>query len=93
MHRRAAERADRIVTVHVQLFSHLRDAAGISELDLELPDSSTVADLLDKLYARTPALRSWDSSILIGAGVEFVGRDYLLRPGEQIAIMPPVQGG
>ena len=93
MHRSAAERADRSVTVHVQLFSHLRDAAGVSELDLELPDSSTVADLLDKLYARTPALRSWDGSILIGAGVEFVGRDYLLRPGEQIAIMPPVQGG
>lgn len=93
MHRRAAERADRIVTVHVQLFSHLRDAAAVSELDLELPDSSTVADLLDKLYARTPALRSWDSSILIGAGVEFVDRDHVVHPGEQIAIMPPVQGG
>ncbi len=93
MHRRAAESADRIVTVHVQLFSHLRDAAGVSELDLELPDSSTVADLLHQLYARTPALRSWDGSILIGAGVEFVGRDYLLRPDEQVAIMPPVQGG
>jgi len=81
------------VTVHVQLFSHLRDAAGVSEFDLELPDSSTVADLLHQLYSRTPALRSWDSSILIGAGVEFVGRDYPLRPGERIAIMPPVQGG
>jgi len=81
------------VTVHVQFFSHLRDAAGISEFDLELPDSSTVADLLHQLYARTPALRSWDSSVLIGVDVEFVGRNYLLRGGEQIAIMPPVQGG
>ncbi len=81
------------MTVHVQFFSHLRDAAGISEFDLELPDSSTVADLLHQLYARTPALRSWDSSVLIGVDVEFVGRNYLLRGGEQIAIMPPVQGG
>ncbi len=81
------------MTVRVQLFSHLRDAAGTSELDLELPDSSTVADLLRQLYARAPALRSWDSSILIGAGMEFVGRNHLLRGGEQIAVMPPAQGG
>ncbi len=79
--------------VRVQLFSHLRDAAGIPELDLELPDGATVADLLRQLYALKPALRSWDSSILIGAGVEFVDRDHVVHPGEQIAIMPPVQGG
>ncbi len=79
--------------VRVQLFSHLRDAAGIPELDLELPDGATVADLLRQLYALKPALRSWDNSILIGAGVEFVARDHVVHPGEQIAIMPPVQGG
>ncbi|MBA3882008.1 MAG: MoaD/ThiS family protein [Chthoniobacterales bacterium] len=81
------------MTVHVQLFSHLRDAAGISELDLELPAGGTVSELLTQLYARVPAVRAWHSSIIIGAGVEFVGRDHVLRAGEQIAIMPPVQGG
>lgn len=79
--------------VRVQLFSHLRDAAGDSESNLDLPEGSTVADLLAQLYERTPALRAWDSSILVGAGVEFVERDYVLRRGEEIAIMPPVQGG
>ncbi len=79
--------------VHVQLFSHLRDAAGTPELDVELPERATVADLLHQLYASKPALRSWDSSILVGIGVEFVYRDHELHPGEQIAIMPPVQGG
>jgi molybdopterin converting factor small subunit len=34
-----------------------------------------------------------DKSILIGSGVEFVGRNYKLRSGEEISIMPPVQGG
>jgi molybdopterin converting factor small subunit len=81
------------VTVQVQLFSHLRDAAGLSELSIELEDGATVGSLLDQLYARTPALRAWDNSILIGVGVEFVGRDYKLRPNEPIALMPPVQGG
>lgn len=79
--------------VHVQFFSRLRDLAGISETEIELPAGSTPADLLESLYSRTPALRDWDKSILVAAGVEFVGRDYVLRPSDQISIMPPVQGG
>lgn len=79
--------------VHVQFFSHLKDAARVSELEIEVPPRTNVDELLQSLYERTPALRKWDSSILIGAGVEFVQRDYILQPNEEIAIMPPVQGG
>jgi molybdopterin converting factor small subunit len=79
--------------VHVQFFSRLRELAGVSEMELALPNGATAADLLELLYLRTPALRDWDKSILIAAGVEFVGRDYVLRPDDQISIMPPVQGG
>ena len=81
------------MNVHVQFFSRLRDLAGVSELDLELPEATKVADLLEFLYARTPALRDWDKSILVAAGVEFVERDYVVQAGDQISIMPPVQGG
>ena len=81
------------MTVRVQLFSHLRDAAGFSESDVELAAGATVSQLLEQLYSRKPALRPWDSSILIGVGVEFVGRDHVLAGGCEIAIMPPVQGG
>jgi molybdopterin converting factor small subunit len=79
--------------VHVQFFSRLRDLAEVSEVELEIREGIRVADLLGILYSRTPALRDWDKSILVAAGVEFVGRDYILRPGDQISIMPPVQGG
>jgi molybdopterin converting factor small subunit len=79
--------------VRVQFFSHLKDLASQSELEMDLGESAKVSDLLGELYTRFPQLRAWDSSILIGAGVEFVERDHLLRPDEEIAIMPPVQGG
>jgi molybdopterin converting factor small subunit len=79
--------------IHVQFFAQLRDAAGASDLSLELPIGSTVGDLLAEVYERIPALRNWNESILMGAGVEFVARDYILQPNEQIALMPPVQGG
>ncbi|MGZ4965801.1 MAG: MoaD/ThiS family protein [Chthoniobacterales bacterium] len=79
--------------VQVQFFSRLKEVAGTSVLETEMPEGATVDDLLGKLYAQLPILREWDNTILIGAGLEFVRRDYVLRPNEQIAIMPPVQGG
>jgi MoaD family protein len=79
--------------VHVQFYAQLRDLIGIRELDVDLAEGATVRELLDQLYVKQPALRSHDKSILIGAGVEFVNRSYKLKPGAEIAIMPPVQGG
>jgi molybdopterin converting factor small subunit len=79
--------------VHVQFFSRLRDLAGASEMALDVPEGTRATDLLEILYARTPALRDWDKSILVAAGVEFVGRDYVIQPADSISIMPPVQGG
>jgi molybdopterin converting factor small subunit len=81
------------VKVQVHFFSRLKDIAKSSELEVEVKDGASVNDLLGQLYACIPVLRDWDSTILIGAGVEFVGRDHVLQPNEQIAIMPPVQGG
>ncbi len=81
------------MTVRVQFFSHLRDVTGTSEFEAHVPEGATVADLLTVLYGHHPKLRAWDGSILIGAGVEFVERDYLLKESDEIAVMPPVQGG
>jgi MoaD family protein len=79
--------------VRVQFYAQLRDLIGVHELDLELPQGATVRDLLEQIYAQKPALCAHDKSILVGAGLEFVDRKYELNPGEEIAIMPPVQGG
>lgn len=79
--------------VRVQFYAQLRDLVGMRELDIELSERATVRDLLDEIYARFPALRPHDKSILVGAGVEFVDRNHALKPGDEIAIMPPVQGG
>jgi len=79
--------------VQVQFFSRLRDLTGKAPTELDIPEGAQVADLLELLYSRAPSLRDWDQSILVAAGVEFVGRDYILKPGDEISIMPPVQGG
>lgn len=79
--------------IRVEFYSQLYDLTGVRRLDLDLPPKSTVADLLEEVYAKLPALRSRDKSILVGVGVEFVARSYELKPGDEISVMPPVQGG
>jgi len=81
------------MNVPVEFYAQLRNVAGASELKIEIPSGGTVADLLEEIYRQKPALRSHDPTILIGAGVEFVDRTYVIKPDETIAIMPPVQGG
>ena len=88
--------ATKLMKVRVQFYAQLRDLVGMRELELEieLPQGgATVCELLEKIYAQRPALRAHDKSILVGAGREFVDRNYKLNPGEEIKIMPPVQGG
>jgi len=79
--------------VRVMFYAQLSDLLGIRQLDVDVADGATVRDLLGKIYAQQPKLRPHDKSVLIGAGVEFVDRNYRLSSGEEISIMPPVQGG
>jgi molybdopterin converting factor small subunit len=79
--------------ISVQFYAQLRDVVGASELEIYVRQGATVADLVDKVYELKPALLSYDKSILFGAGVDFVERNHVLDEAEEIAIMPPVQGG
>lgn len=79
--------------VRVQFYAQLRDLTKSESAEVDLIDGANVSDLLENLYQRFPALRAQDKTILVGAGVEFVNRDDQLRDGDEIAIMPPVQGG
>jgi molybdopterin converting factor small subunit len=79
--------------LHVRFYSQLRDLAGGSGFDVDLAEGTIVSDLLEQIYVKAPALRPHDKSILIGAGLEFVDRNYKLQAGDEISIMPPVQGG
>jgi MoaD family protein len=81
------------VKIQVQFYAQLRDLVGRQTLDVDLAEGTTISDLLEQLYAKAPALRSHNKNILVGVGVEFVDRNYKLKPDDEISIMPPVQGG
>ena len=80
--------------LNVLFFSLLRDLVGAEQLSVELAaEDAKVRDLLEHLYGLHPKLRDWDSSILVAADLDYADRDQQLKNGQEIAIMPPVQGG
>ncbi len=81
------------MTIETQFFSRLRGLVPGGRLELELPAGTTVAALLERLYADYPALAKWDAHLLIAVGLEYATRDQALADGDQVSIMPPVQGG
>lgn len=79
--------------VRVLFFSKLKEITGLDETERPLEKETTVADFLGELYAEWPALREWDSQVLVAIDLEYTDRDAVLRGGEEVAVMPPVQGG
>ena len=79
--------------IEVQFFSWFKDAAGCGQATEELPDGSTIADLMARIHARYPKLAAAARSTLIAVGFEYAARDQVLKPGDQVSLFPPVQGG
>lgn len=77
----------------VLFFSVLRDITGSEEINWQMPEGATVADLLENLYRRWPKLGEWDASLLVAVNQTYVKRTELLYPQCEVALMPPVQGG
>ena len=81
------------MTVGISFFSWFKDLAGCARTTESLPEGATIEDLLRVLWARYPRLEPMQRSMLIAVGVDYQNRDYLLKPGDEVALFPPVQGG
>ncbi|HEX2746367.1 MAG TPA: MoaD/ThiS family protein [Verrucomicrobiales bacterium] len=82
-----------VMNVRVLFFGPLVDVTGTARLDLTIPESSRVQQLLDTLSDRWPALRERDSSLLTAINLSYARRDEIIPSGAEVAVMPPVQGG
>jgi molybdopterin synthase catalytic subunit len=82
------------VRISVRLFAILREHAGRSGLELELPDGATVADAIDRLREE-PGLDEPLERIHVAAAVnrEYASPADRLAPGDELALVPPVSGG
>jgi molybdopterin synthase catalytic subunit len=79
--------------IDVQLFATLKDRAKAKTISVDVPDSATVAQLLDRVAAVYPALAPALPSALVAVNQEFAFPPTPLKPGDEVALFPPVSGG
>lgn len=77
-------------------FGMLRDLlpeTGPDGLSLDLPDGSTIADLLDRCRAGGDGRPIPWSSIAVAVNREYASANRTLADGDEVALLPPVSGG
>lgn len=81
--------------VLVRLFASYREAAGVGELRLDLPEGATVDDAITAVAQRYPAVggAGGDRALVAARNREYVARDATLDDGDEVALIPPVSGG
>ncbi len=79
--------------VTVRLFARLRDIAGATELERELPVGATARTLWDALTTEHAALSPYRDSVSTAVNEEYAKMDTPLADGDDVAFLPPVSGG
>jgi molybdopterin synthase catalytic subunit len=79
--------------IRVLFFGVLKDLAGYSSESIDLPEHARLADVLRHYEKRIPRMRELVTSMAMSVNQEYAGVDAKLKPGDEVALLPPVSGG
>ena len=81
-----------MIKIKVRCFSQVKYSLGVDELTFELEDGTSVSDL--EKIVREKALGKLDGVTLRTAiNRKYISDNAVLNDGDEIAFIPPVQGG
>lgn len=78
--------------VKLLAFGIVRDVLGNRNIEMELEDDSTTADLRHRLEQQHPRLKEI-LKYAIAINQTYIHEDVVLKDTDEIAIIPPVSGG
>ncbi|WP_324674434.1 molybdopterin converting factor subunit 1 [Hymenobacter sp. GOD-10R] len=76
----------------IALFGITKEIVGKPELELDAPAEQSVAELIEQLRAKYPALNEL-TSFAVAVNSDYADDDYQLHERDEIALIPPVSGG
>lgn len=79
--------------VRVLFFGVLKDLAGKSIDELDLPEGSAARQVLQHYESQFPALKHLLPSLAVAVNQQYAGPDVQLKPNDEVALLPPVSGG
>ncbi len=75
------------------LFASLRDLAGCDQIEVELPDGSSIEDLVAAIAVQHPDLADRLASTRVAMNERFSTAEEVIESGAELALIPPVSGG
>ena len=80
---------------HVRMlaFAGAREILGAAEVDMPLSAPCSVAELLEQVCHRWPALAPYRRSLRLAVNGAYAAAGDPVRGGDEVAIIPPVAGG
>jgi molybdopterin converting factor subunit 1 len=81
------------VHVRVLFFGQLKEIVGAAEQEAELSEGARVEDLFERYGRRFPELVEFRHAIAPSVNQEYAEWRAQLRPGDEVAFLPPVSGG
>ena len=79
--------------VRVRVFAALREILGNEEVEVDLPDGTTVEGLWEQLAGDDDRLEPFTRSIQFAINHDFVDKTTVLSADDEVAFLPPVSGG
>jgi molybdopterin converting factor subunit 1 len=79
--------------VTVRLFARFRELADADTVTVAVPSDSPVAELRRRLALHWPAAAELLAASAVAVNGEYAPDDQLVRPADEVALIPPVSGG
>ena len=80
--------------MRVRLFAVLRERAGSDSIEVELIEGATVADALEELAGLPPLTELLERMpVRMAVNRAYANPETRLRPGDELALIPPISGG
>ncbi|MEC4678783.1 MAG: MoaD/ThiS family protein [Nitrospirota bacterium] len=81
--------------VKVKFFAVLKGLVGKEEVSIEIKEGSTLQQLIDQLKGDLPPLVDimQQGGILISVNQEVLGKEAIIKDGDEVAFLPPFAGG
>ena len=80
------------MVITVRFFASYADKLGLQQAQLTLGESASVRDMLSSVAA-LPGAASLPRNPLVAVNHMYASSDTILKPGDEVALIPPVAGG
>ena len=75
------------------LWAQIRLSAGVSRVEMDFPEGTSLDAALDSFFAAHRDLQPHRSTARAAVGNEYAAGERILRTGDEVSLIPPVQGG